>query len=147
MMRSRGGATLTNEKGSYEAMVLEFFKDQCCELLSIFNSQNNNYVKVTGNASNTHWIIDIQASHHMTSNNSLLTILHDAVPSLVGLSNGSRTMARKIRFIMLGININLLHVLYDPQLMCNLIFVPRFIIANNYFINFIDKYCVIRITL
>lgn len=68
---------------------------QWSALLSMLNSHNKNHEKLTGNTSSIHCIVDTGASHHMTGDATLLTNVCDVAPSLVGLPNGSTTMAVK----------------------------------------------------
>lgn len=80
----------------------------------------------------------------MSGNALLLNDLCDEPPYLVNLPNGSMTVALKTGTVTLINNIKLHHVLYVPQLKCNLIFMFKLTIENNCLLIFSKKLCVIQ---
>ena len=118
--------------------------DQWSALLSMLNSHNKNHEKLTGNVLGIRWIVDTGASHHMSGDAQLLNDLCDVPPYLVSLPNGSTTVALKMGTVILTNNMKLHHVFYIPRLKCNLIYVYKLTIENNYLVIFSDKLCVIQ---
>ncbi|KAL0427097.1 UNVERIFIED_CONTAM: hypothetical protein Slati_2884500 [Sesamum latifolium] len=87
---------------------------------------------------------DSGASHHMIGNKHLLMDLVDILPSPIGLPNRTCTNAVKKGSVILGDKLRLDHVLYVPQLSCNLISLASIINDLHCFVTLTDKLCVIQ---
>ena len=90
------------------------------------------------------WILDTGASHHMTGSKGLLLDLKDISSSIIGLPNGYHTEASQEGTILLNGHVKIPHVLYVPQLTCNLISLGKLIEDLNCIVTLTDKLCVIQ---
>ncbi|XP_021742766.1 uncharacterized protein LOC110708850 [Chenopodium quinoa] len=69
---------------------------------------------------------------------------HSIIPSPVGLPDGAKAMATKEGRVVLADDITLEHVLFVPQLNCNLISVSKLIDDSHYFVRFTNSLCAIQ---
>ncbi|KAK4425256.1 hypothetical protein Salat_1719500 [Sesamum alatum] len=115
--------------------------DQWATILAMANSQDKGISK---EKLSSQWILDSGASHHMTGNKHLLVNLVDILPTPIGLPNGTCTNAVKKGSVILGDKLRLNHVLYVPQLSCNLISLASLINDLHYLVTLTDKVCVIQ---
>ena len=96
--------------------------EQWVTLLTMLNSHKGGAnERLTGKQNIFPWIIDTEASHHMTGTYECLNDLHDIMSCSVGLPNGVETKALKKGTMTLGEKLKLRHVLFVPKLQCNLI--------------------------
>lgn len=110
----------------------------------MLNSHNKNHVKLIGNILGICWIFYTGESHLMSGDAHLWNDLCNVAPYLVSLPNGSTTVASKMGIVVLTNQMESHHVLFVPQLNCNLISVFELMIENNYLVIFSDKLCVIH---
>ena len=88
--------------------------------MGFFGNSNIPENRLSGKFDNTSWIIDTGATHHVTGKKSwLIDIKQLYCP--VGLPNGDTIIASMERSIYLSDTITLNHVLYVPNLSCNLL--------------------------
>ncbi|XP_021716606.1 uncharacterized protein LOC110684457 [Chenopodium quinoa] len=90
------------------------------------------------------WIIDTGASHHVTGNDNFLQDAHSIISCPVGLPDGAKAMATKEGRVVLADGITLEHILFVPQLNCNLISVSKLIDDSNCFVRFTNSLCAIH---
>ena len=90
------------------------------------------------------WIIDTGASHHVTGTESCLTDTHHISQCSVGLPNGAHAIATKADRVLLTDGLILEHVLFVPQLHCNLISVSQLIDDSKCHLQFTDSLCAIQ---
>ncbi|KAK3023823.1 hypothetical protein RJ639_044747 [Escallonia herrerae] len=90
------------------------------------------------------WLIDSDASHHMTGNLNFFSSIWDIPPSPVGLPDGLQTNAIKAGSVSLADDITLCHVLYVPNLAVNLISVSCLTTDANCFVAFSHDICVLH---
>ena len=118
--------------------------EQWATLLGLLNThKNGTNERLTGKQRLLSSIIDLGASHHMTGTFSYLTELHDIIPCPVGLPNGEKAMALKEGIVNLGEELKLQHVLFVPNLKCNLISVFQLLNDLNLVVQITDKICAI----
>lgn len=84
------------------------------------------------------------ASHHVTGDESCLLDICSIEACPVGLSNEDRAVALKEGRIWLSNDLILEHVLFVPQLKCNLISVSKMIDDSNCFVRFTTSLCAIQ---
>ncbi|KAJ0009953.1 hypothetical protein Pint_34664 [Pistacia integerrima] len=90
------------------------------------------------------WIIDSGVSHHMIGTFSCLSEVRDIVPCSVGLPNGEETMALKEGTVFLREALILRHVLFVPNLKCNLISVSKLLDDSDLVMQITNKICAIQ---
>ncbi|KAJ4751619.1 Retroelement pol polyprotein-like [Rhynchospora pubera] len=100
--------------------------------------------KLQGNLTNTAWLVDSGASHHMTGNFECLRNVHKILPSSVVLPNGGQTSVELEGSVYLCGGLILKRVLYVPCLNCNLISVSELLKDNNCFATFTHGLCVVQ---
>ncbi|KAL2941173.1 Retrovirus-related Pol polyprotein from transposon RE1 [Bienertia sinuspersici] len=106
--------------------------------------QQHQQDKMTGEPLSLSWIVDTGASHHVTDDATCLMDVHTIYPCPVGLPDGSHAMATTEGCVFLADNIILEHVLFVPQLNCNLISVSKMIDDSQCFVQFTDSLCAIQ---
>lgn len=89
------------------------------------------------------WIINMGASHHVTGNLNCLNHVKKITNIPVGLPDGKDATATKEGSAILDGGLRLDHVLFVPQLTCNLISVTQLIHDSNCIVQFINTLCVI----
>lgn len=99
------------------------------------------YEKLSGNDI---WIIDFEASRHMTGNLNALANLEnvDAIP--IELPDGMLRLVKIHKTVNLGSRITMSKVLYGPNFHCNLISVAQLIRELKCIAMFADELCVIQ---
>ncbi|KAJ0105972.1 hypothetical protein Patl1_17577 [Pistacia atlantica] len=80
----------------------------------------------------------------MTGTYSCLSEVRDIVPCSVGLPNGDETMALKEGTVFLGEALILRHVLFVPNLKCNLISVSQLLDDSDLVMQITNKICAIQ---
>ena len=80
--------------------------------------------RLNGKFDSSSWIIDTGATHHVIGNKSWLFDVH-FISCPVGLPNGETVCATLERSVRLSGTITLIHVLYVPNLSCNLLSVSQ----------------------
>ena len=80
----------------------------------------------------------------MTGNLSCLTEWCDIVSCSVGLPNGEEVMGLKEGIVNFGGELNLKHVLFMPNLKCNLIYVSQLLNGSNLVVQVTNKIYVIQ---
>ena len=111
-------------------------------LLNAINTQKGGTsTRLTGENS---WIIDTGASHHMTSTLACMNDVRDIEPCPVGMPNGTRTYATKEGMVTVGDKLMLKHVLFVPNLNCNLISISQLLHDADYIVHFTKTMCVIQ---
>jgi hypothetical protein len=80
----------------------------------------------------------------MTGDKCLLTDLSDIFPSPIIMPDGKHVNAVQAGTAILGVNLNIQHVLYVPKLTCNLISFSQLIKDLNCVVTLTDKLCVIQ---
>ena len=99
--------------------------------------------RLTGEFDCNLWIIDTGASRHVTCIDSWLFDIHN-VSCPVGLPNGKSVTATKEGSIYFSKNLILKHVLFVPELCCNLISVSQLIDDLQCTVQFTSSTCVIQ---
>ncbi len=89
------------------------------------------------------WIIDTGASHHMIGTYACLSELHDIVLCPVGLPNGEESIALKEGTVFFGGELKLQHVLFVPNLKCNMISISQLLNDLNLVVQITNKICAI----
>ncbi|KAJ3684390.1 hypothetical protein LUZ61_013554 [Rhynchospora tenuis] len=122
---------------------------QMQQILAILQSSNHGTSsdtaeKLQGNLTNTAWLLDSGASHHMTGNFECLKNVHKIVPTSVLLPNGDQTFADLEGSVHLSEGLTLKRVLYVPCMNCNLISVSELLRDNNCFATFTHGLCVVQ---
>ncbi|XP_010268113.1 PREDICTED: uncharacterized protein LOC104605176 [Nelumbo nucifera] len=116
--------------------------EQWATLMAMINSHKESASeKLTGKKM---WLIDLGCSHNMTGNLELLKNVREISPCAVGLPDGKNMMALQEGEVQLGKLLILKHVLYVPNLNCNLISVSQFIGELKCTVTFSDKMCVMQ---
>lgn len=94
-------------------------------------------------SSNHTWIIDSEATHHITP---YLSLIDNPTPlqSELHLPNGHSTFITHVGDIKLTSNITLKQVLYVPTFQCNLLSVAKFNIDNSCCIHFSSFGCIMQ---
>jgi hypothetical protein len=111
-------------------------------LLNAINAQKGGTsTRLTGE---NPWIIDTGASHHMTSTLACMNDVRDIEPCPVGMPNGTRTYATKEGMVTIGDKLMLKHVLFVPNLNCNLISISQLLQDADYIVYFTKTMCVIQ---
>jgi len=68
------------------------------------------------------WLLNLGASHHMTSNFAVLTNVHKlSVPIIISQPDGRQVKVEQACMVQLGPEIWLKDVLYTPTFKCNLV--------------------------
>ncbi|KAJ0008070.1 hypothetical protein Pint_30233 [Pistacia integerrima] len=80
----------------------------------------------------------------MTGTYSCLSEVRDIVPCSVELPNGEETMALKEGTVFLGEALILRHVLFVPNLKCNLILMPQLLDDSDLVMQITNKICAIQ---
>ena len=139
-----GGGTdsMASSHGSSGISLPDLKPEQVQILLNMIN--NRQHDQMMGAFSHFSWIIDIGASHHVTGTESCLTDTHHISQCLVGLPNGAHAIATKAGRVLLTDGLILEHVLFVPQLHCNLISVSQLIDDSKCLLQFTDSLCAIQ---
>ena len=87
----------------------------------------------------TDWIVDIGASNHMTGDASLLFDIVCIVDCPVGIPNDAVIMVQKEGLVHLSNTLILTHVLFVPNLHCNLPSVSQLTATMNCIVQFNSK--------
>jgi hypothetical protein len=141
---------------SSEINVPGLTNDQCSRLLDLLSPVNNlvlntNSANFVGNLvscnsasfSNHEWIIDLDASDHITSNLSSLNnvqSLHQPCP--IKLSNGDVFSITHTGTLHMSPDISLSNVLYVPSFKFNLLFISKLTTTLNCVAIFFSTFCV-----
>lgn len=113
--------------------------------LNVTKHGQNQGEKLNGKVEPIEFIIDTEASHHMTWNVNFLSNVVDIVPCSIGLPDGDCALAIKQGDLCLGDNMWLTGVLYAPTLKCNLISVAKLLKAiKGSSITFTADLCVLQ---
>ena len=97
----------------------------------------------TGDHDTNTWIIDTEASNHMTGNLNHMDELRDIQSCPIGLPNG-QTITIKEGSMVLDEGLKLTNVLYVPKLNCNLISISQIMYELKCVVQFTDKLCVVQ---
>ena len=120
-----------------------FSPDQWKILASFIGNTKVSDDRLTGEFDCNSWISDTRASRHITCNDSWLFDVRN-VTCLVGLPNGKSVVATKEGSVYLSDNLTLKHVLFVPELCCNLISVSQIIDNLKCTVQFTPTTCVIH---
>lgn len=101
-----------------------FTEEQWKTIMGFFGNANISANRLSGKFDNTSWIIDTGATHHVTGENSWLFDIKQ-LNCPVGLPNGDTVIASMEGSVYLSDTITLHHVLYVPNLRCNLLSVTQ----------------------
>nr|GMC84661.1 retrovirus-related Pol polyprotein from transposon TNT 1-94 [Ipomoea batatas] len=93
---------------------------------------------------NLPWIIDTEASNHMTGTLNHMVNVRTIEPCPIGLPNGEETFAAKQGTVVLDGKLSLQKFLFVPKLNCNLISVSQLLADSPYLALFTGKFCVIQ---
>ncbi|KAH9718013.1 retrovirus-related pol polyprotein from transposon RE1 [Citrus sinensis] len=143
MPASGGGnqASPTLSAQDRAALAATLTDDQWATMVNMLNSQNKDVSKEKLSGK---WILDTGASRHMTGSRELMTDLQNIGPSPIGLPNGTCSHAQGEGTVEFGNNLRLNHVLYVPDLNCNLISLACLINDLQCLVTLTDKLCVIQ---
>ena len=119
-----GGSTEPSSSGSSSSSTL-FSPHQRKALAGMFGNVKILENRLTGTFNSHSWILDISAKHHVTGDITWLFTVHDIADRPVGLPNGIIVIANKEGSVHLFSTIILTHVLYVPQLYCNLLSISQ----------------------
>ncbi|KAL2922825.1 Retrovirus-related Pol polyprotein from transposon TNT 1-94 [Bienertia sinuspersici] len=111
-------------------------------LLNMINGQQQD--RMIGKSDSLSWILDIGASHHVTGDESSLMDVTPIFPCPVGLPDGVLVNATKEGRVSLAAGLILEHVLFVPQLTCNLISVSKMIDDSYCYVRFTNTLCAIQ---
>ncbi|CAN6930392.1 unnamed protein product, partial [Brassica oleracea] len=100
--------------------------------------------RLNGKKCRDDWIVDSDASHHMTGLLDCLFDIHTVAPCLVGLPNGKLVMADQEGSVRLTDTLTLHSVLYVKELKCNLILVSQLIDELNCIVLFSKTCCLMQ---
>ncbi|KAL9447402.1 hypothetical protein AB3S75_014964 [Citrus x aurantiifolia] len=123
------------------ALAATLTDDQWATMVNMLNSQNKDVSKEKLSGK---WILDTGASRHMTRSRELMTDLQNIGSSPIGLPNGTCSHAQCEGTVEFGNNLRLNHVLYVPDLNCNLISLACLINDLQCLVTLTDKLCVIH---
>lgn len=101
-----------------------FSDEQWKAIVGFFGNSNIPENRLSGKFDNTSWIIDTGATHHVTGEKSWLFDIKQ-LHCPVGLPNGDTVIASMEGSVYLSDTITLNHVLYVPNLSCNLLSVSQ----------------------
>ena len=119
--------------------------EQFQKLLTMLDRSSNSTEKLSSkNYTSPTWILDSEASSHMTGRKELLRELKDTASMLVSLPNGAKTVSTIVGRARLSPKIALTDVFYVPNITCNLISIRQLIYAINCQITFANALCVVQ---
>lgn len=104
-------------------------------LVAAFDNTQPPSSRLSGKSTILPWIIDTGFFHHVIGIFDCLLDVVDVSPCPVDLPDGTYVMATQEGSVRLSNNITLLHVLFVPQLNCNLISVSHLIDKLNFCVN------------
>ncbi|XP_057550589.1 uncharacterized protein LOC130828642 [Amaranthus tricolor] len=97
-----------------------FTAEQWKAITGLFGNSTFSDYRLNGKFDSSSWIIDTGATHHVTGNKSWLFHVH-FITCPVDLPNGETVCATLEGSVRLSDTITLIHVLYVPNLCCNLL--------------------------
>ena len=133
---------MASSHGSSGISLPDLKPEQVQILLNMIN--NRQHDQMMGEFSPFSWIIDTGASHHVTGTESCLTDTHHISQCSVGLPNSAHAIATKAGRVLLTDGLILEHVLFVPQLHCNLISVSQLIDDSKCLLQFTNSLCAIQ---
>ncbi|XP_074356025.1 uncharacterized protein LOC141695697 [Apium graveolens] len=148
--RGRGGVRAHNvaadvASSSREATMLPGFTyEKWQTLVAAFGNPQPPSNRLNGELTSNIWIIDTGASRHVTGKLNCLINIYEVPVVPVGLPDGQTVVANKKGSVRLSENIYLRHVLYVPELNCNLISISQLSDDLNYFVQFSSNICAIQ---
>ena len=114
--------------------------NQVQRLLSLIENPKEGYEKLSGNVS---WLFDTGAWCHTTGVYDVLENVRSIHPVVVGLPDGNKVLARKVRTVKLGPKLILNDVFFVTKLTCNLISIYQLNKESNSTVTFTDSFCVV----
>ncbi|XP_062080820.1 uncharacterized protein LOC133785617 [Humulus lupulus] len=121
-----------------------FIAEQWAMLTAAFGTPSPYSHRLHGKLGLDAWIIDTGFSHHVTGDESCLLDIKVVSPCPVGLPDGQSVVATKDGVVQITEKIILQHVLFVPQLTCNLLLVSQLNDDLNCFVQFHSNICVIQ---
>lgn len=137
-------AQVTGQSDNSSTPLPGFTPEQWQTLVTVFGNLQPSSDRLTGELNNKLWIIDTGCSNHITNDISILTHVKDVKACSVGLPNGQTVLATKEGVVKLCENLSLTHVLYVPQLNCNLISVSQLVDELSCFVQITNDMCAIQ---
>ncbi|CAM8925879.1 unnamed protein product [Rhodiola kirilowii] len=119
--------------------------DQWQSIMNLFASLNNNSGSSTQSAGMfSNWILDSGASFHMTGDKSLLRDITPISPVSIKLPDNNFAAAAEAGTFTITGSVSLQHVLFIPNLGCNLISLAQLLADSQCFALLTDRLCVIQ---